>query len=902
MSWILTNNNLPTVITNFNNSCTNSVLTPITNLTNAPTISTLFNVPEQTISVTPGTVSNTYTIQLLTIPNYIRSGNVTFTDAVDYSNPVSGEFTFINGVVTIYSPLPLTTVSYVVTTLRSMKVNDIPSIFGQIPIYGEINITDSWQDHPTCTMNLITSIQYISEFRNNFKQGNLLTLYQFGFYVYNYSENIDHLNQIVTSTVSLRGKWDAYVNRPIPLIKLNDIAGNYLDPDCQIFATNSGTSTYLSLNTLANRIGANITGINLYIKVKSVTANQTTTLSTEINNVLDINQAFVNYSNNQNIEVRKINGVNSFSYSTTDLIAPLTTTINRLPVAPITYVSTLGTTISGVTIKHINQNTLVPNNISSPNNFIPSENISVIPYPVIPNYTTPNNFESDGTIIPEPTSTLQDPLQQRKIDKRHYFKGDTNADVCPTNVTILKTLDLNYDRSGVTKTSIEVYEEDGFPTVEITRKYGFAYRAVDIVVMLTDSSGQSEPTLQGNPTTYWQLIEQSTKTYNYDENTGYLLGYDSTGMKLLRVKAEDDSLPTEQYYLSVTVQGQTPATYDTAVDETYRFQWVPLYNAKRYLLAQHRDYYESFQQSEQSLVKVCNRDGSSSFIDNPNYVESMFAIEETEETICFLSIDNPLNLTRQPTEPIYPPLTTGQETYNRTIIQILDSQNTNPGFIKSLDAPKQDRYITYTSNFSAQEPGFDSITEQTTDTTSDGIPSIHTRKPSTYELVNILKENPNSIYKGSQYHYVVWTQPYTGGYPRLGTYSFPSAKTTLDVFNAIGNQLKIDDVRNTLSSSCTIPINLNIRGGDKITIAGFKRRVISANHNLVIQGIDINGVPLVTSNGTQLSMGIEREPLQINRKLELANKTANNTSHLNLITKGINLGSILPNTLPGRGK
>jgi hypothetical protein len=379
------------------------------------------------------------------------------------------------------------------------------------------------------------------------------------------------------------------------------------------------------------------------------------------------------------------------------------------------------------------------------------------------------------------------------------------------------------------------------------------------------------------------------------------------GSRLLRCAIEPSNNPTIDYYTG----GEALDEFELADRNSFIFRWAAIVGAKRYLLAQHRDYYKTFDK-EPYTIKQCNRDGSSSLIPNPNYVEPMFALSESEEIQCFNYISNPENVGRDPEDPIQPPLNTGQETYNRVFIDVLPSQNTLSKFATfSSDLPKEDKYITYTSTFTAQEPGFSTIAEQTSTSESTGVPPVHTRKPDRYQLDNVEDpvNNNNIIYraknkKPTPYRYIVYTDPFTGTYPREGSVGFEKAKNIQDVVKGVENQLKISDMRDSLTSSCTVPINVNMRTGDIciFNIGGiqYKRRIMSLNHQFIIDGVDNNGVPNLINGGTSLSLGVER-PINVNYKQEKIPKNLRKEFAFEVYTNGLTLGSLLPKQTRTRG-
>lgn len=885
--FILTNTDLPELATTYYNSCINSILKQSTSLTNSGLISKLFSNVTTTITTVTANNNGTYELTTDTLPDLITTTNGTFTLAKDINNPVNGEFIYINNKVVIYSAVNLINVSVVSSPIvNSLRIPTINGLAG-LPVLSNITISESFQDHPTASISLVTSVNYIAQVRSLFRVSSLFNLSKYQFVVNSYNEELSSDDDILRVNINLRGKWDNYVNYPIALNNTTDINPNFQDPECSIDATEiAKTKKYVTINEVAAKSGARITGIEGTVIVDKSDNNATVTLGSLINEYLDINSAFVDYNKPDVIVCRKLDAVTNWTYYSFNILSNFNTTINRNLPLPIngSY---------GSINNNISYTSLVPTTITNRVTSLTAENTFIIPYPTIYNYTTPDNFNDAGNvIIEEATKDIQSKFENRKPVKRTYIKGDLDAATCPSNITRLKTLDLNHDKSGVTKTIIDITEEDNNPISEVTRRYGFAYTSWNITLI----SGESIE-LDSAATNWWTLIEETKTTYNYDDKTGYLLGYDLTGRKLIRANIEGDDRYTQEYQLAVN-DGETPSSADTATYNTYQFKFVRVTGAKRYELAQHRDYYRQFGQ-QSKFIKQCNKDGSSSYVADPTYIEPMFVIAEAEQYSCFLSVDNPLNLERESGDPVEPPLTSGQETYNRTFLKILPSKNSAKQQDFRSDYQGEDTYISYTSNFTSQDPGFRAVIEETSSSTNTGIPPVHTRKPPKYELIEPKKEE---IKKPSNYRYVYWTTPYTGGYPRTGSYNFDKAKNINEVTAAVNNQLRIDDIRNTLTSTMTIPYNGSITTGDKVTVIfnglQCRRRVVSITHSIE-QEVTNTGV--ITTAVTNLTMGIDRD-ISVSREKEKIVKPTNLNPQtlVDVINAEFKLGSLLPNTL-GRG-
>lgn len=903
--WTLTNTSLPTKAITFHNSPVVSVLKPATELTGSGLIATLLDQSLVEITVVePGTIPDTYIIQLQEggiTPSVITTPEQTFSPAKDITNPQSGEFITIEDTVIIFSNVVLTVVTYIsAPPVNSLFIPQISGLEG-LPILSNITINENFQDQPTASIQLVTSNRFINAIRSRFRNGSLFRLGKYDFIVNSYSEDLNTTDDTLACSISLRGKWDLYVNYPIPLNNTTGLlSNNFTDPECEIGYVKPTSKDYITINEIANKVGASISGINFSIKISDKKdRNLTTTINSALGEYLDINGSFVDYSKRNAITIKKLNNVATWNYVDGNIISNFNTSINRLP--PLAVNGSYGTLSNS-----INYGGLVPSTITNRGNYFSNEDTSIIPTPTIYNFSTPDNFNNNGIVIEEEAARFIPPkFKAREPVIERYTTGDEQPLIPPDTITKIETLDFNFDRSGVTKTSIFKVTEDGFPVTEIVRKYGFAYTAWDITSYKT-IAGESVPYLfTSNPGHHWTLIEETSKNYVYDDDTGYLLGYTLNGRKLLRVAVEGDDLYTQQYQLNIG--DEEPDPFDIAKYNTYLWKYVPIDAAKSYLLVQHKEYYKQFD-SEEEYIKRCNKDGTSSYIPNPNFVHSMFSLAEGEEYAAYRIVGNPENLLREADEPEKPPLTTGQETYNRNVLKILPSKNTRSDIGSPLGIDKakgEDKYLTYTSTFTAQDPGFNAVSESTDDSESSGMPPVHTRKPPKYELIEPDKEELEKNDE-ARFRYIFYTQPYTGGYPRTGSYNFTKAKDIREVRRAVLNQLTIDDIRGTLTSSMTVPYNSSIKTGDRVNIAvnGLvcRRRVVGITHNIVQDIDDKNRV--ITTATTTLQMGIDRV-INISDKKERIpkpNTTGNNRQFTLIDNTTFRLGSLLQSNLPRRGR
>jgi hypothetical protein len=924
MTFVLSNSNLtdsgfyPVV------NAETAILTQAPNPLNgvSPTFKIVYSTDE---TVTPENLPVSSGVITVDNPEKVSSiivGGVTYTLATT-DTPTATEYVISgNNQVTIPAIVtqPTITNAVVVTqgdTLKTIKLSQVPSILYRLPIIGNITIQDSFENSPNSQLTLITTQSNLPTFRENLAVGKQVEIFNYAFVIESYTENIIKDTSQVTVSVNLRGKWDDFLSFPIPLRQTNLTSGTnipFTDPDCVVSVDNpltsrvneSGqdlTNQVITISQLAARIGVTYSGAEGKIVVNRGTDfNETTTLSNEIQKVVDVNASFIYLSDKDAIKTRSFIAVNNWIYKEDEIISDVSTSVSRRPpipkdapnffsVSPSSYGNTPFSTIT-----------------AKPFDSYVEEDTSNIAIPTYQNITLPDDFAErrERQILKEPTTIGEPKFKLREPVVKESVTGDDDPTSPPNHITRLKDLSYNYDRGGVTKTRITTTEIDGSVIREVTERFGFAYT--------TDMSGvvneaNNTPTIDGSPNQYWRLVEIIYTTHIYDEATGYYLGYNQRGRRYLRLTEEADDFGVGNNSRWKIQQDSddflnTATNFQRITHRNYGFRWVPYYGSKRFLLVQHRDYYKDFDvPSQYEEFKVCLRDGTSvrSYKLDPNYVEPMFVLEESQEQHCFDIGRNPLNELRAQGEAFYPPISAGVESFNRTKLKINASKNTVFG--SGADKKKEDSYYTYTSNFSAQEVGFGKVVEQTSISINEGVPGIHTRKAPRYERVDTQNEDEDNrfIPNRKRFQYVIWTDPFNGGFPRTGTIEFEAAKTATEAIIGAITRLKKEDVRNTLNTTLTVPVNLNIKPGDIVTLfvgrTIYKRRVMGISHEITFQGEQ-----LLTAT-TQLNLGIERN---IDREVKFKREEIPDPRQsllvvLNVYSVDKRLGGVVENRMRNRG-
>lgn len=132
------------------------------------------------------------------------------------------------------------------------------------------------------------------------------------------------------------------------------------------------------------------------------------------------------------------------------------------------------------------------------------------------------------------------------------------------------------------------------------------------------------------------------------------------------------------------------------------------------------------------------------------------------------------------------------------------------------------------------------------------------------------KNPPSRNDTGQDLDYFVITPPHTFDEPVQSTISYSKAKNFAEAFKALVTDAHINDVKNTLSTSIKVPLNLGLKPGDKVTIntatTRYYRRITSINGTIKLEGL-IDSTLVATWEPMSLSLGIDRNiPLNYIKK------------------------------------
>lgn len=763
--------------------------------------------------------------------------------------------------------------------LVTNEIIDIPSFISDYNLVGNISISRGFQDHPSCTFSLVvdsTSINDIELLFNAHKYSNLFNqkfvLFDIPFRIRSFSKNVSKYNESLGEhkiQINFEGWYRYLIDKSIKIRPGSDNVGNDNNfVECNINTNNKPKTVTIGSNTDANKIriglaqlagnaGLTYNGSSYYFEIDKNTPNDAvTTFSSELNKILPSKSEFPIYSIDSGIYTKKWNNVNSFQIDESDILSE----------CPVNYNAELVTYAPGILTWKDNSK----------------------------NNTTDNSEDSYKNKAPE--------FEYKPPKRSTVITGDSNPTVPPANLQSIQTLDMNYDQSGEKKIQITTVYEGSTVISEITKTYGLAFTANNIY-----SNGK----LFGGAATFWKLVEEINIDHLYDNYTGYYLGNNVTGKKLVRFMQETDALE------SVIFATSTDAV-EKAKLQAMQFRYIPITGHTRYLLRQHKDYYKDQAFKHPYIIYPwCTSTGKLTYlkVKDPTYADDMFVgVEETYKH-CFASLPNPENLADP--EIKLPVLTTGEISYNLVKTSICASKSVYSGGTLALTDPivgsdfdnPEERYITYTKQYSAQDSNFTNSLEEANSSISTGRPSVASRRPSAYVAVSDDKLDPlqlNTLSGGSittklretkvnnadsntnETQYVVYSTPYNNNSPVTGSYSFEYAESLSEALEAVRTQLNIQKTQQEVTLNITTLFNSYLLEGSKYSFIYldvlYNCRILSISHTLDVQGINEFGELVVTGNSS-LQLGVEQYCVINNYTKLIKNNGAgdNNTPSANTI-------------------
>ncbi|MEH1789670.1 MAG: hypothetical protein V7L23_29970 [Nostoc sp.] len=732
-----------------------------------------------------------------------------------------------------------------------------PELFTNLPLKGTIQINCQFEQQPSGQFEFEVALPK-GVIQNILAPGTEIDLYNVPLRIN--SLKITELSRSVypdgrcNVSAALGGRWDNYLNEPCFLRAdgRNNFASStpFQDPDCVTGNATSSTSPSISttVQQLLAKIGISYTGPNLaVVPIPSGTLANTVVNPLQLmSDRLRVANSFVRWSNAAAVQVVPINSMRVWNYQESDILEQTETSYEAIAKTSKRRLTSIA-----------NYNPSAPDLVNFPDTVqsppvpqLTSESATALAFEYPNTELTLNLPETQNPNSRQELTQGQTPRYVRLPSKREIrIDGDKNANVPLEGVSAIQQMSLVFDIGGQTKTRSTTTTEDGTTAQVVDEIWGFACYADQIY---NDDDGK----LYGSPSTYWVCLKLTTTTYTYDLGTGYLLSTFTSGYNTVRYRQETadnpETLgldPTDSEY-SLYIFFRIPVVSRTS----YYLQLMPTYNDDGLF----------------ELVKVCNRDGTSSTqaLVNPDYAPPYYVEYERTESVAFASAPNPDNegLTADSDTPFLPDLIVGEESRFESFVQVTPAtyEQTLTGFDNGIPIYKQGQEITpqksvkYIKQFKAQGQAIASALEQISIEEGTGELPVATRRANLYT-----KEQPApspsqaTQIPQQQYRYFLQTAGYTAASPIQGTENFPVAQTFQQSLTAAKCKLAIENWRNGFTETLQIAGNLQIREGDRFNYlceGEYRQRVVlGVQTTLNILGT-VNGVPNVTA-ATTLTLG-----------------------------------------------
>ncbi|ALF56246.1 hypothetical protein ACX27_04205 [Nostoc piscinale CENA21] len=828
--------------------------------------------------------------------NAIEVNGQILTPAIDPENPQSNEFLYNPYTKTIQISQTGGSIK-VLGSREQIKISPplllppYPDLFTKLPLSGAIALSESFEQHPTAQFEFeVTGISK-SSLQNIFKPGTEIDLYGIPLRINSLSltelPRAIYPDSRIKVSASLGGRWENYLDQTCFLRSdgKNSTPTDqpFQDPECAVnYSATNDPNRNTTIARLLSKLGINYIGPNLApVQIPQDTPRDATVNPAQLlGDRLRLANCFVRYSNAQGIQAVPINSTRVWTYQESDILGEVETSYEAIAKTSKTRLGAMSsTTPSGnadynPTIDLVN----FPSTITSvPTPILKAEGAIALGFEY-PNIEVSVDFTETNAKEQERTQGQTPRYVRKELKRDTRTEGDKTADAPLEGVSEIKTMSLCFDIGGQTKSRSYVTEENGTKIQVIDETWGFAYTADSIY---NDATGN----LSGDPS-IWQCLRRTTTDYYYDYNTGYLLYVITSGYNTVRYKQENP---------------QTPETLelDPSDDEysLYDFFRIPVTGRTSYYLKLFPEYVASEGLFE--LIKVCNRDGTSSLTPllNPDYAPPYYVESERTEMVAFAS--------RKNIEDGQPDFIVGEESRYQISRQVIppEYKEKTTGFengypiVERGDLLTPQKILEHHIEFKAQDQQIASAVEKVWTEEITGELTLATKRNPLYA-----KEEPAQDTKQTdtndqqQYRYLVQSAGYTVNDPVNGSESVPLAKTWDEALVYLRCKLAIENWRNGFTESLQIGGNLQIRSGDRFNYwcnGEYRQRVVlSVQTQLNILGV-VDGVPRITY-ATSLTLGSWVNPPITYSKIALPKEPKAPTANLsvfNVVSE--TLGSVL---------
>lgn len=476
------------------------------------------------------------------------------------------------------------------------------------------------------------------------------------------------------------------------------------------------------------------------------------------------------------------------------------------------------------------------------------------------------NDPQTKALVNETTQLREKPtykqIRQPQIEK---IVNPENAQMFPANVTTIKTLDMNFDVSGNTKTWEKTVKQGDKLIRKQTQIYGFKYSSRDMTYNSNDN------TYYMSPASAWTLVESTTTDYIYDTNYGYYLGSSTYGGRYVRYEVETEGREYDRLVTESNDSKVSPEARQSAREEAklYEFFWQPIREEERLQLRSFHSVYKDDEPEPEQVydeydrVNPVTRKIETKYERNlayvlPMFVEKRYLYKNSFSSVYFIKVEKRLSeieyekdengelqlkKSKEKTDVIPTYKTTGEERLEITTVDILPSNNTYEGGngLEGTTRENADRYIEYQKITSAQNSGFKENVTEVTSNTIEGKPSQADFYPMFEKVesvekgdtVKTIKEQPKTIVKSSNYNEQIT--------PSSSQYFDVSSMSA--ALSALKTQLEKQQLFGAKEFTLKTLFNLTAKPNLKLTAsyngASYNGRIKSVNHEIILLGKNV---------------------------------------------------------------
>lgn len=741
------------------------------------------------------------------------------------SPPLPGQFTELNGQLQIgylglVPPMWIAYYQEPQTIPTNVVLAPFPDLFTEFPLTGEISWTLTWEEQPQASITFMTDAEERASVIGYFSSPRRIDIYGVGFCPSGQLSITDisltkSAIALIEVSVTLNGWHSHLLDRQIALGK------QLFLPDCSAPPLPGlNTPDSMTVQDLASLVGTSVQGAAIYIDYEILQAPAVvTTLGSNLTSesIRSIG-CFVDYNSSGSIVLKGYNSVASWTVD--DIRSDVRSNINNR--------------LNG--------------NDSEAGYYKTYDPLTEVSYGSAI-YIVPNSS------APKPT------WQPKQIEYTETIEGDINASDSPYSGN-QKDLSIVFDISGKRKRFKKITLANGQPIREVETEYGYTAVAKDDM-QLSGGATPETVAINGN----WRAIERKTTDYRYND-LGYLNYVSTSGTSLNRYRVENAQKPES---LAVRISGTNPDPREVAKLESFQFFNLPIIRSEIYELTPFSRYYSDIKNPQVSW-SICFPDGVNRLdiqIDDPSWIPPYFVSTKTVIESGSSGTVNPQSTALKP----LPTLTAGKSgTFVERVVVGKGSDGKDPTY-----------YTKSTDNYASSGAQLNTTLSIAESQIVSGRPPVASNLGATKEQVKNVKTTYK--YKGDT---IVATKPPgerilvepkpapfliksglsddNTGFVITGKISFAQAPTAEKALEAAQIDIDLINAKNTVSETLTIPWDPNIRPGDRFSyrVNGQtrNRRVISVSQKLKIEGVIATGEKIVTSDGTDLKLGLDvRTPL-----------------------------------------